>query len=154
LRQAQEATRERKGARAAEINAAPARAALTSRINSARSSFDQGLSRKAEAQLTDIIKAASHDETLLAQARCLFAAARVMGGHFNDSLAAIRMYESPEARRALDTETDLRVRVRTSTPLCAMRRRLARTPNAARSTMRWRASIAASTSTASRATTL
>ncbi|HYO98812.1 MAG TPA: sigma 54-interacting transcriptional regulator, partial [Pyrinomonadaceae bacterium] len=105
-----EATRERRGART-DIDASQTRAALTSRLNSARSMLDQGLSRKAEAQLTDLIKSAAHDETLLAQARCALAAARAMEGHFNDSLAVIRVYESPDARRALDPETDIRVRV-------------------------------------------
>ena len=109
LRREEEA-RVRKGARA-DINSSSARTALTSQLNSARSLLDQGLSRKAEAQITDLIKSASHDESLLAQARCALASARAMEGHFNDSLAAIRLYESAEARRALDTETEIRVRV-------------------------------------------
>jgi hypothetical protein len=34
-----------------------------------------------------------------------------MEGHFNDSLAVIQLYESPEERRGLDPETDTRLRV-------------------------------------------
>jgi transcriptional regulator with GAF, ATPase, and Fis domain/tetratricopeptide (TPR) repeat protein len=110
--QQEEATPARRRATRADSDSPVARAtALTGQLNAARAMLDQGLSRKAEAQLTEIIKAAAQDETLLAQARCLLASARMMGGHFSDSLATIRVYESPEARRALDPETDIRVRV-------------------------------------------
>ncbi len=37
-----------------------------------------------------------------------------MDGHFNDSLAAIQSYESPEARRGLDPEIDIQLRVQLS----------------------------------------
>jgi DNA-binding NtrC family response regulator/tetratricopeptide (TPR) repeat protein len=101
-----------KNARAAiEPAAASARATLASRLDAARVLLDRGLSRKAEAQLTDLIKSARHDERLLAEARCALATALAMEGHFNDSLAAIRLYEQPEARRGLDLETDIQVRV-------------------------------------------
>ena len=47
----------------------------------------------------------------LAQARCLLARVRAMEGHFTKSLAAIESYESPDARRGLDSQTDIQLRV-------------------------------------------
>ncbi|MBA3240269.1 MAG: hypothetical protein H0T60_03495, partial [Acidobacteria bacterium] len=86
------------GARSPTHTAA-ARATLASRLEAARALLDRGLSREAEAQLAELIKDARHEERLVAEARCALAEARAMGGHFNDSLAAIRIYESPESRR-------------------------------------------------------
>jgi len=98
------------GARASAQHAS-ARATPASRLEAARALLDRGLSREAEAQLAALIKDARHEERLVAEARGALAEARAMGGHFNDSLAAIRMYESTESRRGLDPETDIRLRV-------------------------------------------
>lgn len=82
-----------------------------SRVESARLLLDRGLSREAYAQLTNLIKSSPHDEQLLAQARCALASALAMEGHFNDSLGVVQLYEPPEARRQLDPQTDIHVRV-------------------------------------------
>ncbi|HEY3028393.1 MAG TPA: sigma 54-interacting transcriptional regulator [Pyrinomonadaceae bacterium] len=100
-----------KGARAPAHPSASARATPSSQLDSARLLLDRGLSREAQSQLTSLIKSARHDERLLAQARCALATALAMEGRFNDSLAAIQLYEQPEARRHLDPETDIQVRV-------------------------------------------
>jgi hydrogenase-4 transcriptional activator len=81
------------------------------RLDAARLLLDRGLSREATTLLTELIKAACHDELLLAQARAALAEAHIMGGHYNDALAAVETYESPEARRGLDPDTDTNLRV-------------------------------------------
>ena len=101
-----------KGVRApGHSSASAARATAASQLDSARVLLDRGLSREAESQLTDLIKSAQHDEQLLAQARCALAVALAMEGRYHDSLAAIQLYEQPEARRQLDPETDIQLRV-------------------------------------------
>ncbi len=82
-----------------------------SQLDSARLLLDRGLAREAEAHLKDLIKSARNDERLLAEARCALATALYMGGRFTDSLAVIQLYEQPEARRKLDLETDIQIRV-------------------------------------------
>src|SRR5882672_1938413 len=101
-----------KGVRASSgHSSASARAKAASQLDSARVLLDRGLSREAESQLTEIIKSAQHDEQVLAEARCALAAALAMEGRYNDSLAAIQLYEQPDARRQLDLETDIQIRV-------------------------------------------
>jgi len=102
---------DRRARPATQSSSARAQAAHAGRLDAARILLDRGLSRKAEEQLTDLIKSAQQDKTLLAQARCLLSTARAMEGHFSDSLAAIQMYESTDARRGLDAETDIQLRV-------------------------------------------
>src|SRR5712691_8031192 len=99
-----------KGVRATSPSAA-AHPARSSRLDSARLLLDRGLSREAESQLTSLIKSARHDERLLAEARCTLATALAMEGRFSESLAVIQLYEQPDARRHLDPETDIQVRV-------------------------------------------
>ena len=81
------------------------------RLEAIRVLLDSGRSGEAEAQLASLIKSARGDEVLLARARCVLAQARAMEGRFNDSLAAIQPYAQPEARRPLDPETDIELRV-------------------------------------------
>jgi hydrogenase-4 transcriptional activator len=66
---------------------------------------------EAAGQLTELIKSAQKDPMLLAQTRCLLARARSEEGNFNESLTAIQSYELPDARRGLDFETDIQLRV-------------------------------------------
>jgi len=94
-----------------DSSSASARATTATQLDSTRALLDRGLSREAEAQLTNLIKSAGHDERLLAEARCALASALAMAGRFNDSLAAIQLYEDPEMRRRLDLETDIQLRV-------------------------------------------
>ena len=101
---------EAEGARASRQNTAhPATPA--GRLESAHLLFDRGLLSEAAAELTELIKSSHNDWMPLAQARCLLARVRAMEGHFNDSLAAIESYESPDARRGLDSQTDIQLRV-------------------------------------------
>ncbi|HVF55980.1 MAG TPA: sigma 54-interacting transcriptional regulator, partial [Pyrinomonadaceae bacterium] len=88
-----------------------ARAPLASEIEAARRLLDRGRSSEAEAKLVALVKAARNDASLLGQTRCALSQAREMEGRFSESLAALSMYESPEARRGLDFETDIRLRV-------------------------------------------
>lgn len=81
------------------------------RLESAHLLFDRGLLSEASAELTELIKSSPRDWMLVAQARCFLAKMRALEGHFNDSLAAIASYESPEARRGLDSQTDIQLRV-------------------------------------------
>ncbi|MEP6707267.1 MAG: sigma 54-interacting transcriptional regulator [Pyrinomonadaceae bacterium] len=102
----------RKGARATpHFSAASGRVTLASQLEEAHLLLDRGLSREAESQLTSLIKSAGHDERLVAEARCALATALAMEGRFNDSLAVIQLYEQPDARRQLGSETDIQVRV-------------------------------------------
>ncbi len=81
------------------------------RLESAHLLSDRGLLNEASAELTELIKSSHNDWMTLAQARCLLARVRAMEGHFTQSLAAIESYESPDARRGLDSQTDIQLRV-------------------------------------------
>ncbi|MFN2510592.1 MAG: sigma 54-interacting transcriptional regulator [Pyrinomonadaceae bacterium] len=97
--------------RARTLVPSSSQALLGSQLESARLLLDRGLSREAEAQLTHLIKSAHNDERLLAEARCALSEALAMEGRSNDSLAVIQLYEQPDARRQLDQETDIQLRV-------------------------------------------
>ena len=73
--------------------------------------LDRGLSREAESLLSDLVAAARLDAAQLARARAALAEARTMSAHYNDALAAVQMYEPAEARRGLDFDTDIGLRV-------------------------------------------
>jgi DNA-binding NtrC family response regulator/tetratricopeptide (TPR) repeat protein len=55
--------------------------------------------------------AARVDASLLAQTRCALSSALEMEGQYRDALEAVQMYEAPEARVKLDTDTLTRLRV-------------------------------------------
>ncbi len=101
---------EAQGARASRQSPAHA-TTLSGRLESAHLLFDRGLLSEASAELTELIKSSQSDSVHLAQARCLLSKVRAMEGHFTDSLAAINSYESPDARLALDSQTDIQLRV-------------------------------------------
>ncbi|MCA1594637.1 MAG: sigma 54-interacting transcriptional regulator, partial [Acidobacteria bacterium] len=84
---------------------------LAGQLEAARLLLDQGRSGEAESKLGALIKAARHDASLSARARGALSESLMMEGRFNDALASIQMYESPDARRALDAETDIALRV-------------------------------------------
>src|SRR5689334_2807783 len=75
------------------------------RLEAARSLLDQGRSREAQSSLNALIKSARGDARLLARARVALSEALLMEGRFNETLAAVAMYEQPEARERLDRET-------------------------------------------------
>ena len=81
------------------------------RLEAARLLLDQNRSREAETSLKSLIKSARGDARLLARSRAALSEALTMEGRFNDALAAVAMYESPEARGLLDSETNIEVRV-------------------------------------------
>jgi transcriptional regulator with GAF, ATPase, and Fis domain/Tfp pilus assembly protein PilF len=80
------------------------------RLEAVRQLLDQGRSSEAESSLTALIKSARGDARLLARARAALSEALMMEGRFNEALAAVVMYEQPEARERLDSETDIEVR--------------------------------------------
>src|SRR5205085_719180 len=89
----------------------PSRAVLLSELGAAQLLLDQGLSTEAEFWLTSLIKAARHDEQLLAQARCKLSIALEQQGRYGESLAAIKMYEQPEARARLEVDVARSLRI-------------------------------------------
>ena len=86
---------------------------LLDHLKEIRSLLDQGLSTEARAQLATLIGAARNSPSILALARCTLSTALEMQGHYRESLAAVEMYEAPEARTKLDKEavSDLRVQI-------------------------------------------
>ncbi len=73
--------------------------------------LDKGLTNQARARLTTLLTQARNQPVLLAQARCALSTALNMLGHFRDSLAAVAMYEAPEARAKLDPALSTKLRV-------------------------------------------
>ncbi|PYS92689.1 MAG: hypothetical protein DMF64_08420 [Acidobacteria bacterium] len=84
---------------------------LAAQLEAARERLDWGQAGEAEARARQLIKATRYDETVLAQSRIMLAAALEMQGHYRDSLDAVQMYEEPAARKGLDAETSIAVRV-------------------------------------------
>jgi hydrogenase-4 transcriptional activator len=84
---------------------------LAAELEEIRVLLDHGLSSEVKARLTPFLAAARHDPSLLAQARCVLSAALEMQGHYRESLEAVQMYESPEARAKLDAEANNCLRV-------------------------------------------
>ncbi|HKQ53516.1 MAG TPA: tetratricopeptide repeat protein, partial [Pyrinomonadaceae bacterium] len=84
---------------------------LAAELEEIRSLLDQGLSNEVKSRLVPVINAARHDASLLAQARCVLSAALEMQGRYRESLEAVQMYESPEARAKLDKEATACLRV-------------------------------------------
>ncbi len=106
------------------VNLEDARARLNSRarVNSSRESLvaeleaihvllDQGLSSEAVSRLSSLIKAARHDASQLALARCALSAALEMQGRYRESLDAVLMYESTESRAKMEPATQITLRV-------------------------------------------
>lgn len=96
---------------------------LRSRANTSRDSLaseleaiglllDQGLSTEVKSRLASFMIAARREDSLLAQARCILSTVLEAQGHYRESLDAVAMYETPDARLNLDVETMARLRVR------------------------------------------
>jgi transcriptional regulator with GAF, ATPase, and Fis domain/tetratricopeptide (TPR) repeat protein len=87
-------------------------AALVKEIEEVRARLDQGMSSEAEGRLREIVAACARQEvSLLAQARCLLSISLEMQGRYRDSLEAVEMYETTEARAKLDVESAFNLRV-------------------------------------------
>ncbi|HYP02830.1 MAG TPA: hypothetical protein VER76_21780, partial [Pyrinomonadaceae bacterium] len=97
--------------RRVRARASAAHASLAAEIESTRELLDGGQANEAEAHLRHIIQAARDDEELLAQARYMLSVSLETQGRHPDSLAAVQLYEDPQARAGLDTETSVFVRV-------------------------------------------
>ncbi|MCA1615780.1 MAG: sigma 54-interacting transcriptional regulator [Acidobacteria bacterium] len=88
-------------ARRAQLKDA-AQQSLERGLEEVRVLLDQGASSKVETRLTSIMRAAKGEPSLLARARCALSESLEMQGRYEESLAAVRMYEQPEGREALD----------------------------------------------------
>jgi transcriptional regulator with GAF, ATPase, and Fis domain/Tfp pilus assembly protein PilF len=75
---------------------------LLEELDQVSSLLDQGLSAEARTRLTSLIAAARNHPSILALARCALSMALEMQGHYRESLAAVSMYESADARVKLD----------------------------------------------------
>src|SRR3989442_2400924 len=73
--------------------------------------LDKGLTNQARSRLATLLTQARNQPVLLAQARCALSTALEMLGHYRDSLAAVAMYEAPEARAKLDPALSTKLRV-------------------------------------------
>ncbi len=89
----------------------PSNESLAAELDEIRSLLDQGLSIEAKDRLTSLISAARNHPQILALARCALSTALEQQGHYRDSLAAVAMYEAPEARAKLDDQTVSYLRV-------------------------------------------
>lgn len=81
------------------------RQSLIDEIEAVRGLLDQGLSTEAKSRLSSVLTAARNDPSILAQARCALSTSLEMQERFRESLEAVSMYEAPEARAKLDSET-------------------------------------------------
>ena len=97
-------------ARGEKYAPAPADHSPAGRLETVRLLLDEGRSREAESILGALIKSARDDANLLARARAALSDALMLEGRFADALGAIAVYESTEARRRLDPETDIDLR--------------------------------------------
>lgn len=76
--------------------------------------LDKGHSREAQTRLTTLISAAQHEPITLARARWKLSLALEMNGQHRESLQAIVLYESADARTQLPVELALKIRVQIS----------------------------------------
>jgi DNA-binding NtrC family response regulator/tetratricopeptide (TPR) repeat protein len=84
---------------------------LAAEMEEVRALLDQGLSTEVKGRLMPLMAAARHNESLLAQARCMLSAALEMQGRYQESLEAVQMYETPEGRADLDADAAACLRV-------------------------------------------
>ncbi|HEV2862232.1 MAG TPA: sigma 54-interacting transcriptional regulator [Pyrinomonadaceae bacterium] len=80
-------------------------------LEEARALIDRGLPSAAESRLRQLVSAARRDPRLLALARRMLSSALEILGRYDESLEAVAVYDSAEARKPLDSETLTSVRV-------------------------------------------
>jgi hydrogenase-4 transcriptional activator len=85
--------------------------ALGHDLENARRLLDKGLASEACAQLNSLIAQAGDRRPLLAESRCALSIALEMRGQYRESLEAVAMYASPEARAKLDPNLGLKLQV-------------------------------------------
>ena len=91
--------------------AKPTTESLMRELDEIRSLLDQGLSTEAKDRLALLISTARYNPQVLALARIALSTALEQQGHYRDSLAAVSMYEAPEARVKMDDQTVSYLRV-------------------------------------------
>ena len=91
--------------------AKPTTESLMRELDEIRSLLDQGLSTEAKDRLALLISTARYNPQVLALARIALSTALEQQGHYRDSLAAVSMYETPEARVKMDDQTVSYLRV-------------------------------------------
>ncbi|HEU4508211.1 MAG TPA: sigma 54-interacting transcriptional regulator [Pyrinomonadaceae bacterium] len=91
--------------------AKPTTESLMRELDEIRSLLDQGLSTDAKDRLALLISSARYNPQVLALARIALSTALEQQGHYRDSLAAVSMYEAPEARVKIDDQTVSYLRV-------------------------------------------
>ncbi|HEX5703332.1 MAG TPA: sigma 54-interacting transcriptional regulator [Pyrinomonadaceae bacterium] len=84
---------------------------LYAELESIRELLDRGMSSEARTRLNSLMARAANQPAVLAEARCVLSIALEMLGHFRDSLAAVSMYESTEARAKLDPSLGTKITV-------------------------------------------
>ncbi|MDQ6651244.1 MAG: sigma 54-interacting transcriptional regulator [Acidobacteriota bacterium] len=82
----------------------PSNENLLKELDEVRSLLDQGLSAEARSRISLLISAAHSNPSILALARCALSTALEMQGQYRESLAAVTMYESPDAKIKLDQQ--------------------------------------------------
>lgn len=93
------------------IQASSRREFLVSELENVRVLLDQGLASNAQTKLASIMKAAQHEPSLLAQARCALSVALETQGRYRESLEIVSRYEFSESRTMLDQDTRVSVLV-------------------------------------------
>ncbi len=73
--------------------------------------LDEGRSNEVKIRLTPILSNPKNNPAALAKARCLLSAALEMEGLYKESLDAVLLYEPPELRSKLDSETEAKLRI-------------------------------------------
>ena len=91
--------------------AKPTTESLMRELDEIHSLLDQGLSTEAKDRLALLISTARYNAQVLALARIALSTALEQQGHYRDSLAAVSMYEAPEARAKMDDQTISYLRV-------------------------------------------
>ncbi len=76
--------------------------ALHTELEELRLLLDQGQASEAQRRIATLLKAARHDASLIARARCALSLSFEMQGRYRESFDAVARYESPEARAELD----------------------------------------------------
>jgi len=73
--------------------------------------LDKGLTSEARARLNSLLTQAGNRPALLAESRCALSIALEMQGHYRESLEAVAMYASQEARTKLDPTLGVKLQV-------------------------------------------
>jgi DNA-binding NtrC family response regulator/tetratricopeptide (TPR) repeat protein len=82
-----------------------------SELEEIRLLLDQGQASEAQKRIAALLRNSRHDASLIARARCASSLSFEMQGRYQESLEAVALYESAEARAELDSETLSCVRV-------------------------------------------